>query len=310
MIALDGIRKPILPIFLALGAGGVLAPRSVAAHAGNAPTPHDLWATWTTDPWVLLPLAILITLYAAGFCKLMRISCQRRRYLWHLANFLGAVSFLFIALISPLDGLGESLFSAHMAQHMVLMLPAAFLLVLAAPLPVLLLGIPPPARCIVTKWTARSRIFRRIGGWLIQPWPAASVQMIILWSWHVPILFKAALTSDGVHALMHMSFFGAAILFWWSVLAAGLRPGVGSLSAAPPVFLTFKLSLILGIVLLLSSQPWYAEIYADAAAAWGTTALIDQQLAAVIMMAPGMLTYLPAAITLLAIWLVKLETSG
>ncbi len=50
--------------------------------------------------------------------------------------------FLCLALLSPLHPLGEALFSAHMAQHELLMVVAAPLLVLARPLVAMLWGLP------------------------------------------------------------------------------------------------------------------------------------------------------------------------
>lgn len=136
---------------------------------------------WTFDPWVFGPLALLVTFFVAGFANLIRTSRAKLEHLYRLLTFCAALGVLAIALVSPLDALGDSLFSAHMAQHMILMLPGAFRLVIAAPFPLVLLGVPTQVRRAVTARAARSRNFRLVGGWLITPWIAASIQMIVLW---------------------------------------------------------------------------------------------------------------------------------
>ena len=289
----------------------LLAPAAAFAHADQPPSPQDLWSTWTVDASVTLPLAAFVVLYSAGLFRLARRSASIwRTQRWRFASFAAGLAALLVALVSPLDGLGDSLFSAHMGQHMILMLVAAPLLVLAVPLPILLLGLPRGVRRPLVGATARHRMWRRATAWLVSPWVVAIIQLAVLWGWHAPPLFRAAQADEGVHTLMHLSFFGAAVLFWWAVITAASKPGSAALRAVAPTLVTMKFSSFLGVFLLYAHQPIYPEIYAGTAAAWGTTALEDQQRAALVMLAPGAVVYFLTAVALMAIWLQRLEKAS
>jgi len=111
------------------------------------------------------------------------------------------VAALWIAVASPLAHLDHHLLTAHMGQHLLLMLVAA---------PLILVG-------------SRSIIF---GDRLRQPsalhpafcWLAGTLTVIV---WHVPAVFELALQSRFLHVFEQASFLIAAILFWWPVIPAG-----------------------------------------------------------------------------------------
>src|SRR5690606_3995771 len=124
---------------------------------------------------------------------------------------------LFLALATPLDPLGGSLFSAHMVQHELLMLLAAPLLVLGAPMVAFLWALPRAWRRPLGRW-ARRRSVRAAWHAIPHPLVAWGLHAAAIWIWHAPRLYEATLTSDLIHALQHLSFFGTALLFWWPVL--------------------------------------------------------------------------------------------
>src|ERR1700712_4481281 len=119
------------PILLAI----VAAPL-VFAHDGEPLKPHDLWFAWSFEPGIVIPLALTAVLYFRGAKAAHGVSSKQRVCFW--AGWL----LLCVALLSPLHPLGEALFSAHMAQHEMLMVVAAPLLVLGRPLVALLWGLP------------------------------------------------------------------------------------------------------------------------------------------------------------------------
>jgi len=137
--------------------------------------------------------------------------------------------------------------------------------------------------------------------WLSAPGVVLCLHALGLWVWHLPSLYTAALNSDAVHALQHFSFFATAVLFWWTV-AQG-RYGHGSYGAAAVyVFGTALQSGVLGALLTFSRRLWY-PVYADHAAAWGLTALEDQQLAGLAMWVPAGVVFTAAGLACLAAWL-------
>src|SRR5438105_15155563 len=96
------------------------------AHAGHDHlTARQVMHWWSWEPVTLALLASSATLYAVGMSRIWQSTRK-----WQPIAFAAGWLALFIALISPLDSLGEILFSAHMAQHEMLMIVAAPLLVL------------------------------------------------------------------------------------------------------------------------------------------------------------------------------------
>jgi cytochrome c oxidase assembly factor CtaG len=127
----------------------------------------------------------------------------------------------------------------------------------------------------------------------------------VLWGWHAPILYQAAIESALVHALQHLSFFGSALLFWWALLYGRLGRlgyGVAVLAAFP----TAVHSSVLGALLTASPSPWY-QSYLTTTEAWNLTPLEDQQLAGLIMWVPAGMIYLVGALALFASWLGETE---
>jgi putative membrane protein len=117
-----------------------------------------------------------------------------------------------VVLLPGLHELSERLFSVHMVEHELLMAIAAPLIVLGGPLSLLRRALPQPARGWLSRWVAAPPIRH---AWLIATGPvlAWSVHTLALWIWHIPLLFEAALRSEAVHALQHLSFLGAALLY-------------------------------------------------------------------------------------------------
>ena len=263
------------------------------AHAGEALEPHDLWGAWRFDPGVVILLAFTGSLYARG----ARVSRGVR--VWQMICFWTGFAALAIALISPLHPLGEVLFSAHMAQHEVLMLVAAPLLVMGKPLVAQLWGLPMSWRRGLGQWSKRSSVQ---GVWtsITSPWAAWVIHAVALWIWHVPSLFQATLTSDLVHTAQHFSFFGSALLFWWSLFYAHGAKSYGA--GVLYLFTTAVHTSILGALLTFSKTIWYPT-YTPLTVAWGWTPLEDQQIGGLIMWVPGGMVYLCAAMVLFAAWL-------
>jgi putative membrane protein len=265
---------------------------AASAHADHAIAPDHVWTAWTFDPLILGPLALALWLYRRGRRRLPPAR-RNRAEAW---SFHAGAGVLILALVSPIDALGETLLSFHMVQHM--------LLVAVAP-PLLLLGRPGSAfaatlagRVLPSLAThPMSRPFIRALVRLTGLIPATLLHALALWLWHVPFFFQAALFNALVHTLEHMSFFGTALLFWFAVLAAG-RVQRTALAGALASFVTFLHSGMLGGILSLAPVPLYPA-YGDRPSLWGFDLLTDQQLAGAIMWVPIGPAYLAAALWLL-----------
>jgi putative membrane protein len=223
---------------------------------------------------------------------------------WEALAFATGWLALFVALVSPLDALGGVLFSAHMAQHEVLMLVAAPLVVLGRPLVVFLWALPARRREAVGRWTQRRWVS---AGWRAVTGPLVvwAIHGVAIWLWHAPRLYEATLESDFVHALQHVSFFGSAALFWWALIHGRYgRFGYGA--AVAYVFLTGLHSGVLGALITFAPSLWY-PIYAARTSRWGLSPLEDQQLAGLLMWIPAGVVFLLLGLALFAAWLGEAE---
>lgn len=271
----------------------LLLPALALAHEGEPLEPHDLWSAWTFDPGVVIPLAIAALLYLRGARTSRGITVRQQAFFW------SGWTVLALSLISPLHPLGEVLFSAHMAQHELLMAVAAPLLVLSRPLVAFLWGLPFEWRRKVGAWS-KTRPVERTWTWLTNPVTAWVLQAAALWGWHAPVMFQATLRSEWVHSAQHLSFLGSALLFWWALFYAQDRSEYGT-----GVFYIFTTTIhtgILGALLTFSRTLWYPA-YAATAPAWGLTPLEDQQIGGLIMWVPAGLLYTIAGLALFAAWL-------
>jgi putative membrane protein len=274
------------------------SPLAAQAHpVAAAPARWDL--PWTFEPWVVACLLLSLALYAAGLLRLWRRAGTGRgiRRYQVLAFALGWLA-LAVALVSPLDALGSRLFSAHMVQHELLMVVAAPLLCVAQPLVAWLWALPPRWRRAVGTATGNPA-WRTAWALLTAPAAAWALHALVLWGWHVPALFDAALRSDAVHTAQHLGFVASALLYWWSTLR---RDRAAEGAALLSLFTTMVHTAALGALLTLSPLPWYAP-YQASAAALGWTALEDQQLGGLVMWVPAGMAYLAVAVLLAARWL-------
>jgi len=269
------------------------------AHAGHHHlAAREVMTWWSWEPVVIALLAVTAALYAIGLARMGQVRT------WQAISFFCGWLALVIALVSPLDALGEILFSAHMAQHEVLMIVAAPLLVLGRPLVAMLWAMPRGWRVPIAN-TTQSKPIAAIWHFVTAPLTAVALHAIALWIWHLPSLYQATLRSDFIHSLQHLSFLFTAALFWWALIH-GRYGRLGYGAAVFYVFITSMHSGALGALLTLSPNLWY-PIYGKTTAAWGLDAIEDQQLAGLIMWIPAGVIFLVLGLALFVAWLAEAE---
>ena len=259
-------------------------------------TPDTVWGAWNLQPTLLFAFFLAALAYRRG----------RQRDVWRARCFAGSLVILGIALVSPLDALAGALASAHMVQHVLLLLVAAPLLALSAPSSTLLRGSPLPLRQAAGRWRRRAGLTHRNLRVLRHPVAVWLLHVAVLWSWHAAVPYDAALDSGLLHAVEHATFLVTALWFWQVVMGAR---GAGRVPQGLGVLLVFGMamqSVFLSALLTFARTPWYAG-YAATTAPWGLEPLADQQLAGVIMWIPAGLVYLAVGVTLMVTWLQALE---
>ncbi len=287
-----------------LALGLALAAAPAAAHPLSE---HVAGTRWAFEPGALVGIVALAAAYAAGVRHVWsRAGRGRGVGRAQAAAFCAGGAALLLALASPLDAWAADLFSAHMTQHLLLVLVAAPLLVLGNVALALAWAPPPRWRRAGARWWHAPRAgraaLRAVAHAAATPAAAWLLHAIALVAWHAPALYDAALTSAPVHALEHACFLGTALLFWWRVLQPTGRRALGHGAA---VFYTTAMALVgsaLGALLTFSSRPWY-PLHAAGARAWHVTLLGDQRLAGLLMWVPSGLVYLAAALAEAGRWL-------
>ena len=273
-----------------------LLPQLAFAH--ELPDAHAA-PGWTLDPWITVPLAAALACYLLGRFRLARRSrpsspALPRRWNSDSFFFMGWLA-LAIALVTPLHAAGERSFAAHMAEHELLMLVAAPLLVLSRPVGIALWAFPHRARVALSRGGhAASPVWT----FVTAPIVATLAQAAVLWLWHAPRLFDLALADPGWHIVQHLCFLVSALLFWWSILAGRGRTHAGL--AVGCLFFTATVSGALGALMALSNSPWYAGYANSGLDAFGLMPAEDQQLAGLLMWVPGGLVHAAAGLALLA----------
>jgi len=229
---------------------------------------------WTLAPSVLAPLAVYAGIYAWRFRNARREEGGRGAGAWRALAFAGAMVALLAAVASPLDGLGENyLFSAHMVQHILLGDIAPVLVLLAL------------SRVIMRPATRRLMSVERRLGRLAHPFTGLVLWLVLIYVWHIPAMYDAALNSPFLHGLEHMSFFMAGIALWWPLVQpVPMRRGLQGL-AALGYLVAAKMSLgVLGLYLAWGSSVTYQH-YETVPRIWGLSAIDDQNVGGAIMMA-------------------------
>lgn len=230
-------------------------------YCGAAPLPATWLVRWNFDPPVLagLGLATLAWRFSGG-----------RPGKGQTAAFAAASGLFVLLFVSPFCSLTSALFAARAAHHVLLVAAAAPLLAWSVP--------------------ELKRLYR----WPIVVWTA--LHAIVLWAWHVPQLYSAALASDAVYWLMQASLFGTAFQFWTSIRHASMPAAVAALLA------TMVQMGLLGALITFAPVPLYTP-HLLTTAAWGLSPLGDQQLAGLIMWVPAAAFYLGGVLLIVWHWL-------
>jgi cytochrome c oxidase assembly factor CtaG len=199
---------------------------------------------------------------------------------------LGAAAAVVLALFSPIDALARgTLFSAHMLQHM--------LLVLGAP-PLALLALPR-----VSGEGSRSRL-PKLAYW--------TMGVGAMWLWHAPTLCNAAATSDGVRAAQTASLLAMGAAFWFPIIGPRLDQRLSDAGAIGYLFTACAACTLLGVAITFSPVAVCAAYGHPAdplgvlplVRGWGLTPAVDQQLGGLLMWVPGCTVYAGSILAVLA----------
>jgi cytochrome c oxidase assembly factor CtaG len=247
-------------------------------------------ASWDFEPSVVMGSGLLL----GGYLTAVRCRPARTTYL-----FAAGVGVMLLALVSPLDGLGDDyLFSAHMLQHI--------LLDFVAP-PLFVLGFPEDMARRLLLWQPAAAAERILG----QPVVAWFLGIGTLWLWHLPTLYNATLASEGVHIFEHLTFLVTGTIFWWPAFRPPVEQRMPPLASVVYLGLGALANALLGIIFTFASTPFYSgydhppdELGALALIRdhWGISQIADQQLGGAFMWVIGSVVFLWAIVAVMGRW--------
>jgi putative membrane protein len=237
---------------------------------------HPGWGSWSLNPVVIIALLAAAVIYARVYRRAQARSTNNPPNAGHWVPYAAGLVVLAIALLSPLDAIGDKyLLSAHMMQHVLLSDIAPALLVLGLRSPVLPLGLSREALMAVAPGGRTGRVLTR----LTSPWLAVPLWALATWVWAIPSVFDFAAQHSVVHALEHATLFYTGLAMWWLIIdplpRARLRPNGQRLAL---LGFTRLASACVCLPLTWISKTEY-PLYANAPRAYNISALTDQHLA-------------------------------
>ncbi len=244
---------------------------------------------WEVEPSIAVGCALIILVYLIA--TPVRLS-------WRSAVFVFGAVLMFFTLVGPLDFLGDNyLFSAHMLEHVLL----AFLI------PILLIvGLPAG----LARRTTRPAPIAAVERALRVPAVAWFAGIGTMWAWHWPPLYNAALRSEFVHAIEHLSMLVTGTIFWWPVFSPLNGSRLEPLQGTVFVFLGALANMALGVLFTFAkvgAYPHYMRPTDDVVLrlirdGWNVDPQADLQFGGLFMWVGGGLIFFAATMAVVARW--------
>lgn len=227
--------------------------------------------SWTLAPGPIALVALLSWLYLRRWLAVRAEPGTRTAGVGRLVAFLAAMVVWLIALVSPIDALGEQLFAMHMTQHVLLLDVVPILLMLGL------------TKTLLRPVTRRVAALERRAGFLAHPAFAVVLYVATMAFWHIPAMYDLALENSTVHVIEHIAFLNAGLLYWWHLLSPIRgRISIGPFGPVVYMLVTKLLVSFIGIAITFAPDALYG-FYVDGPRVWGLSATEDQAVAGAIM---------------------------
>jgi len=242
--------------------------------------PAFAWTSGELHGDVLLGAGLLAVAYAVAWAR------DPRRHAGEPVWFFAGLGVLLLALNGPLHDLSDGyLFSAHMVQHLVLMLVVP---------PLLLTGLPAGmADGMLAPVLARPSTAALARG-LTRPLPAIALYAVGLIAWHLPAPYNLALEVHGWHVVEHLVLLATAVIGWWPIASPSRRLPPLPYAAQLLYLFVFGMPMTVVAAMITAAERLLFPLYAAAPRLFDLTPLADQRLGGVIMWVPSGLIPLAA----------------
>lgn len=254
---------------------------------------ESLWH-WTSAVWLVILPALVATIW-------WRPASTLRTWFRLIALLI-----LLLAFVSPIGVLANGyLFSAHMVQHLLLLLVIPLFLLLSLP------------------QETTTAVFQRPGMKTIEhllaiPMLGWCCGLGAMWFWHVPSLCSAATENSVIGLIRNISFLVAGIAFWWPIYSPLQRYRLDPLMGIVYLFSACLGCTLLGIYITFTpvtvcpafANPADRVGILTALYKAGFTPSIDQQLGGLLMWVPPCSLYILVIISVMCRWYTHAETSS
>lgn len=265
---------------------------------------HYITDNWSLDPFQFV-VVVVVFAHEVGLARLRQRSdsVRTRRRRLHSFAFYSGLAVLLLAVESPIDYWASDYFFVHMLEHLLIAFYAPILIVLGAPWIPLLFALPVGARrkvgrfLILGPW---SRLLRRVGRFVTDPWFALISFNVVMVVWHFPAVFDLSERNQTVHIwLMHGSLFITGVLFWLQIIPSHpFRLKASPIWQAGAIVGTNIVMFVLAMALsIFSASSWYS-VYAHLPGV-NLAPFADQQIGAAILWVCGDFWAVPALIVVI-----------
>lgn len=268
----------------ALAGSAALLASPALAHAGH----QHAGGPSASDVLIGAIMALMLAAFSIGWARTKRRrSGAPQLPRWRAAFFVGGMIALAAVLLGPIDELADRYFSAHMAQHLVLLVIAPPMLAASQAQLALLQAFPLRRRRAIGRTVLKIPGLRFAAHQSATIWFICLSSVAVLWFWHLPQIYDWAKRNEAVHDSEHLLFLLTELAFWRVILFRR----EAELSRAGAALILVGMSIqggLLAALITLAGKPMY-QSYGS-----GASALADQALGGVMMWVLAGIVYLGA----------------
>jgi putative membrane protein len=247
---------------------------------------ENLWRAWSFQPLVIGGAVVAVAFFLHGWRRLRRRRADLAPWT-RIPLFVGGVLAATLAVVSPIDAIGEEyLQSVHMLQHVLIADLGVALTVVAVRGPLTVFFLP---RGVLVP-LARVGWLRQLLRFLFRPGISYAVWVAVLVTWHIPLFYEAALRNRAWHDLEHLSFVVAALLVWTQIVDPSRHHRLTLGERLGYTALVFWTGQIMAYVLVFEFRPLFSTYVDQPVRLLGLSPLTDQRIAGVVMMVEQSLT--------------------
>ncbi len=258
---------------------------------------HAVFGGWHAEPVPLVAAAAAVLVYDGGSRRLAAARSPLAPTRAQTACLAAGIVLILVALLSPIDELALRLQWVHMVQHVILLVVAPPLVVLARPRETATAAFASHSR-LRSLLAFPSSVLTTRGRRVAASIAAVALFTGVLWLWHMPGLYDLTLRNDAVHNLEHIAFLAVGLLFWTAALPRDeAEPALGMVGRSVVVVGGLVGSWLLAIYIGYAPTVLYAY-----SGSGGLSATADQQIAAGVMWVPASLPFIVVLVWLGARW--------